>query len=138
MSRADARITPGCAGIYTDAHEAAWKRIVDFVHAQPAAKFCLQLGHAGRKGATKLMWEGIDEPLEEGAWPIIAASPLPYFPHSQVPREMTRADMDEVIADFVAATKRARPRRLRHGGAARGAWLSAGELHLAAHQSAHR
>src|SRR5499426_1189856 len=102
----DARISPGCAGIYNDAHEAAWKRIVDFVHAQSTTKFCLQLGHAGRKGATKLMWEGIDEPLEQGAWPIISASPLPYFPHSAVPRAMTRADMDAVIADFVAATER--------------------------------
>jgi anthraniloyl-CoA monooxygenase len=103
---AAARISPGCAGIYSDAHEAAWKRIVDFVHAQSKTKFCLQLGHAGRKGATKLMWEGIDEPLEEGAWPIISASPLPYFPNSTVPREMTRADMDQVIAAYVAATRR--------------------------------
>ena len=102
----EARISPGCAGMYNDAHEAAWKRIVDFVHAQSHTKFCLQLGHAGRKGATKLMWEGIDEPLPEGAWPIISASPLPYFPYSVVPREMTRADMDQVIADYVAATKR--------------------------------
>src|SRR5262249_61757952 len=69
----DARISPGCAGIYNDAHEAAWKRIVDFVHAHSKIKFCLQLGHAGRKGATKLMWEGIDDPLEEGGWPIISA-----------------------------------------------------------------
>jgi anthraniloyl-CoA monooxygenase len=105
---AAARISPGCAGIYSDAHEAAWKRIVDFVHAQSKTKFCLQVGHAGRKGATKLMWEGIDEPLEEGAWPIISASPLPYFPNSTVPREMTRADMDQVIADYVAATRRGR------------------------------
>jgi anthraniloyl-CoA monooxygenase len=103
----DARISLGCAGMYNDAHEAAWKRIVDFVHAQSKTKFCLQLGHAGRKGATRLMWEGIDEPLEEGAWPIISASPLPYFPHSVVPREMSRADMDQVVADYVAAVKRA-------------------------------
>ena len=102
----DARISPGCAGMYNDAHEAAWKRIVDFVHAQSRTKFCLQLGHAGRKGATKLMWEGIDEPLPEGAWPIVSASPLPYFPHSAVPRAMTRADMERVIADYVAATGR--------------------------------
>jgi anthraniloyl-CoA monooxygenase len=102
-----ARISPGCAGMYSDAHERAWKRIVDFVHAQSRTKFCMQLGHAGRKGATRLMWEGIDEPLAQGAWPIISASPLPYFPHSAVPREMTRADMDAVIADYVAATKRA-------------------------------
>jgi len=104
---AQARISPGCAGMYCDAHEAAWKRIVDFVHAQSRTRFCMQLGHAGRKGATKLMWEGIDEPLEEGAWPIISASPLPYFPQSAIPREMTRADMDAVIADFVAAAQRA-------------------------------
>ncbi len=103
----DARISLGCAGMYNDAHEAAWKRIVDFVHAQSKTKFCLQLGHAGRKGATRLMWEGIDEPLEQGAWPIISASPLPYFPHSAVPREMSRADIDQVVADYVAAVKRA-------------------------------
>jgi anthraniloyl-CoA monooxygenase len=104
---AEARITPGCAGIYSDAQEAAWRRIVDFVHQNSATKFCLQLGHAGRKGATRLMWEGMDEPLAEGGWPIISASPIPYYPHSPVPREMTRTDMDEVIADFVQAVERA-------------------------------
>jgi anthraniloyl-CoA monooxygenase len=81
--------------------------VVDFIHANSAAKICLQLGHAGRKGATKLMWEGIDEPLESSAWPIIAPSPLSYYPHSAVPRAMTRADMDKVKADFVMAAKRA-------------------------------
>jgi anthraniloyl-CoA monooxygenase len=103
----EARISPGCTGLYNDAHEAAWKRIVDFVHTHSAARICMQLGHAGRKGATKLMWEGIDEPLEEGAWPIISASAIPYYPQSQVPREMSRADMDQVIVDFTAATRRA-------------------------------
>lgn len=101
-----ARITPGCAGLYTDEQEAAWKRIVDFAHANSSAKIALQLGHAGRKGASKLMWEGMDRPLPEGGWPIISASPLPYYPESQVPREMSRADMDAVKADFIAATKR--------------------------------
>src|SRR5262249_27781524 len=104
----DARISLGCAGMYSDAHEAAWKRIVDFVHAQSQARFCLQLGHAGRKGATRLMWEGIDQPLPASeAWPIISASPLPCFPHSVGPREMSRADMAEVTADYVAAVERA-------------------------------
>jgi anthraniloyl-CoA monooxygenase len=103
---ADARITLGCTGLYTDAQEAAYKRIVDFVHGNSAAKFCLQLGHAGRKGATKLMWEGMDQPLPESAWPVISASPIPYYPNSQVPREMTRADMERVIAEFVQATER--------------------------------
>ena len=104
---ADGRITPGCGGLYTDAHTAAWKRIVDFVHTHGKAKIGAQLGHAGRKGSTKLMWEGEDQPLPEGNWPLIAPSPLPYLPTSQVPREMTRADMDAVRDDFVAATRRA-------------------------------
>jgi anthraniloyl-CoA monooxygenase len=104
---AQARITPGCAGLYTDEHVAGWKRVTDFVHTHSVAKICLQLGHAGRKGATKLMWEGMDEPLEAGAWPLISASPIPYYPHSEVPREMTRADMDAVKADYVAAAARA-------------------------------
>lgn len=102
----DARITPGCTGLYSDEQEAAWTRIVDFVHANSAAKFCLQLGHAGRKGATRLMWEAMDRPLPAGAWPIISASPLPYYPESQVPREMTRADMDRVRSEFVVAARR--------------------------------
>jgi anthraniloyl-CoA monooxygenase len=102
----EARITHGCTGLYNDAQEQAWKRIVDFVHANGAAKFCLQLGHAGRKGATKLMWEGMDQPLPQGGWPIMSASPLPYYSESQVPRQMTRADMEQVIADFVQAAQR--------------------------------
>lgn len=102
----EARITPGCAGIWTDEQEAAWARIVGFVHANSAAKIALQLGHAGRKGATKLMWEGIDRPLEAGGWEVCSASPLPYFPDSAVPREIDRAGMDRVREDFVAATIR--------------------------------
>jgi anthraniloyl-CoA monooxygenase len=102
----EARITLGCTGLWNDEQEAAWKRIVDFVHTNSGAKFCLQLGHSGRKGATKLMWEGMDRPLEEGAWDICSASPIPYFPDSQVPREVTRADMDLIKAQFVEATRR--------------------------------
>src|SRR6187431_2562647 len=102
----DARITPGCAGMWNDEQQAAWTRIVDFVHANSAAKICLQLGHAGRKGATKLMWDGMDRPLEQGGWDTISASPLPYFPDSQVPREMDRAAMDRVREEFVAAALR--------------------------------
>jgi anthraniloyl-CoA monooxygenase len=103
---AESRITPGCAGLWNDAQQEAWTRIVALVHATSAAKICLQLGHAGRKGATKLMWEGMDQPLEAGAWPIISASPIPYYRHSQVPREMTREDMEAVTAEFVAAAQR--------------------------------
>jgi len=101
----DGRISPGCAGIYTPEHATAWRRITDFVHTHSKAKIALQLGHAGRKGSTRLMWDGIDKPLKTGNWSIMAASPIPYYPESQVPREMTRADMDEVIADYVRAAK---------------------------------
>lgn len=102
----DARITPGCAGLWNDEQEASWRRIVDFVHGNSAAKICLQLGHAGRKGATKLMWDGMDRPLEEGGWEVFSASPLPYFPDSQVPRELDRAGMSAVRNCFVAAAER--------------------------------
>src|SRR3989454_7436574 len=101
----EGRISPGCTGMYKPEHVAAWKRIVDFVHAHSRAKIGLQLGHAGRKGATRLAWEGMDEPLPEGDWPIIAASPIPYFPYSRVPKEMDRRDMDAVRDDFVRAAR---------------------------------
>ncbi len=100
------RITPGCTGLWNDAQEKAWKGIVDFVHANSQTKFCLQIGHSGRKGATRLMWEGMDRPLEHGAWDICSASPLPYYPESQVPREATPRDMDEIIGQFVEAAIR--------------------------------
>jgi anthraniloyl-CoA monooxygenase len=103
----EGRISPGCTGLYRPEHVPAWKRIVDFVHGATRAKIGIQIAHAGRKGGTKLMWQGMDEPLEEGAWPLIAASPIPYLPHSQVPREMTRADMDAVREDFARAARMA-------------------------------
>ena len=101
------RITPGCTGIWNDEQVAAWKRIVDFVHAQSAARICLQIGHAGAKGSTRRAWDGIDEPLPEGNWPLIAASDLAYGAQNQVPQAMTRADMDEVRDQFAAAVRRA-------------------------------
>jgi anthraniloyl-CoA monooxygenase len=102
---ADARITPSCPGMYAPAHTAAWKRIVGFVHGQTDAKIGLQLGHAGAKGSTRAMWDGIDQPLLEGNWPLISASAQQYLPGvSQLAREATEADMDRVQADFVRAT----------------------------------
>ncbi len=107
-----ARITPGCPGLWTDAQERAWTRIVDFTHANSDAKIGVQLGHAGAKGSTRRAWDGIDQPLEandtEPNWPLISASPQQYLEGvSQVSRAMTRADMDEVCVQFVAATTRA-------------------------------
>ncbi|VVE27406.1 bifunctional salicylyl-CoA 5-hydroxylase/oxidoreductase [Pandoraea cepalis] len=104
----DARITPGCPGLWNDTQRDAWKRIVDFVHAGSDARIAMQIGHAGRKGSTRLAWDGIDQPLDDGNWPLISASPLPYIEGvSQTPREMTRADMDRVKDDFVHAARRA-------------------------------
>jgi anthraniloyl-CoA monooxygenase len=104
----EARITPGCAGLWNDEHVAAWKRIVAFIHANSQAKVCAQLGHAGRKGATCIPWEGgTDQPLQNGAWELVSASALPYLPHSRIPREATRADMQRVRDQFVAAALRA-------------------------------
>lgn len=109
---ADARITPGCAGMYKPEHVAAWKRIVDYVHAHSSAKFALQLAHAGRKGSTRVPWsvdasdktDYTDVPLAHGNWDIIAPSPIAWSEANAVPREMTRADMERVKADFVRAT----------------------------------
>ncbi|MFC4518834.1 bifunctional salicylyl-CoA 5-hydroxylase/oxidoreductase [Cupriavidus pinatubonensis] len=104
----DARITPACPGLWNDAQRDAWKRIVDFVHANSDARIAMQIGHAGRKGSTQLGWEKMDHPLPHGNWPLFSASPIPYLPgESQVPREMTRQDMDRVRDDFVAAAHRA-------------------------------
>ncbi|CAL9315509.1 bifunctional salicylyl-CoA 5-hydroxylase/oxidoreductase [Streptomyces sp. SudanB135_2055] len=102
------RITPGCAGLYTGRQAEAWRRITDFVHAQaPGTAIGVQLGHSGRKGSTRLMWEGMDEPLPEGNWPLVAPSPLPYRPGGQVPRELTRAQLTDVREQFTAAAHRA-------------------------------
>lgn len=101
----DARITPGCLGLWNDEQANAWKRLVDFIHTT-SAKAGLQLGHAGRKGSTRPPWEGIDESLNEGNWPLISPSTTPYLPHGAVPRAMLRADMERVKADFIAAAKR--------------------------------
>jgi anthraniloyl-CoA monooxygenase len=104
---AEGRITPGCGGLYRPEHVDAWRRIVDFVHTHSRSAIGCQLGHSGRKGSTKLMWEGDNQPLDEGNWPLIAPSPIPWDEAHQVPREMTRADMDDVVSQFVAATERA-------------------------------
>ena len=107
-----ARITPGCPGLWTDAQEAAWARIVEWVHAHTPAKIGIQLGHSGAKGSTRRAWDGIDRPLPadgpEPNWPLVSASPQQYLPgESQVAREITPAEMDAVLAEFVAATERA-------------------------------
>lgn len=104
----DARITPGCPGLWNDAQTMAFKRIVDFVHGNSDARIGIQLGHAGRKGSTRVSWEGTDMPLPEGNWPLVSASALPYIEGvSQVPQAMTRRQMETVRDEFTAAARRA-------------------------------
>jgi anthraniloyl-CoA monooxygenase len=102
----EGRITPGCTGLWNDEQRDSWARITAFVHQRSTARIGLQLGHSGRKGSTRLMWEGMDEPLPEGGWEVCGPSPLPYGPGSPVPRELTRADMDRIVAEFTAAARR--------------------------------
>ena len=101
------RISPGCAGLYAPEHEAAWKGIVDFVHAETVAKIAIQLGHSGAKGSTQLGWEEADAPLKTGNWPLLAPSAVAWSPENQTPREMSRADMDRVRGEFVHSTEMA-------------------------------
>jgi anthraniloyl-CoA monooxygenase len=103
----EGRITPGCTGFYAPAHEVAWKRLVDFVHGETETKICAQVGHSGSKGSTQLGWQESDAPLEEGNWPVMAASDVPWSPRNQVPKPMDRADMDLVRDQFVASTEMA-------------------------------
>jgi anthraniloyl-CoA monooxygenase len=104
---AEGRITPGCPGLYAPEHEVAWKRMVDFIHSESEAKVCMQIGHAGAKGSTQLGWEIMDAPLKSGNWPLLAASDVAWSKDNQVPKAMTRDDMDLVRAQFVAATEMA-------------------------------
>ncbi|MGH8825656.1 MAG: bifunctional salicylyl-CoA 5-hydroxylase/oxidoreductase [Jiangellaceae bacterium] len=101
------RITPGCTGLYTDAQGDGWRRIVEFVHSQTTAAIGVQLGHSGRKGSTKLMWEGMDEPLPDGNWPVVGPSPVPYSPDNQVPQELDVTAMHTIRDEFVACARRA-------------------------------
>jgi anthraniloyl-CoA monooxygenase len=105
---AEGRITPGCPGLYAPAHEAHWKRLCEFVHAETAAKICCQIGHAGRKASTRVGWEEDNAPLAAGNWPVMSASAIPWSPRNQVPKPMDRGDMDRVTGQFVAATEMAR------------------------------
>jgi len=103
----EGRITPGCPGLYAPEHEGQWRRLVEFVHAETQAKLCCQIGHAGRKASTQLGWQEGDAPLKDGNWEIIAPSPVPWSDANAVPREMTVADMDEVLAQFVVSVEMA-------------------------------
>ncbi|MEE2904534.1 MAG: bifunctional salicylyl-CoA 5-hydroxylase/oxidoreductase [Myxococcota bacterium] len=103
----DARITPGCAGIYNEQHVEAWNRVTRFIHENSFSKVGLQLAHAGPKGSTKLLWEGMDVPLDDGNWPIVAASAIPYLPISQVPKSLDKDEMKHIISEFEQATRNA-------------------------------
>ena len=101
------RITPGCTGIYTAEQAESWRRITSFVHDQTGAKIGIQLGHSGRKGSTRLMWEGMDVPLPDGNWEVCGPSPIPYGAQSQTPRELDLAELSEIKEQFAAAARAA-------------------------------
>ena len=101
----EGRITPGCTGMWNEVQIDGWHRITDFVHRTPGALICLQLGHSGSKGSTRIAWEGIDKPLESGNWPVVAPSDVPYSPENQVPIPLTRDVMDRIRDEFVTATR---------------------------------
>jgi anthraniloyl-CoA monooxygenase len=102
----EARISPGDTGLWNEAQRDAFKRIVEFCHSNSKAKLCMQLGHSGRKGSTQLGWERMDYPLESGNWPVVSASPIPYFDGvSQTPIELERAGMEKIIGDFERSTR---------------------------------
>jgi anthraniloyl-CoA monooxygenase len=103
----EGRITPGCTGLYSEEHEVAWKKIVDFVHIETEAKICCQIGHSGRKGSTQLGWEEMDAPLKNDNWPIISASSIPWSKNNAVPDEITEQKMEEVLKQFVSSTEMA-------------------------------
>ncbi|HTA53576.1 MAG TPA: bifunctional salicylyl-CoA 5-hydroxylase/oxidoreductase [Candidatus Acidoferrales bacterium] len=101
----EGRISPGCTGMYLPEHVEAWQRIVEFVHGSSRTKICLQLGHSGPKGSTKLMWEGMDEPLDAENWPVVGPSAIPYAPINQVPSELSKPEMEAILAAFVRAAE---------------------------------
>lgn len=103
----EGRITPGCAGFYAPEHEVAWKRIVDFVHRETDARIGAQIGHSGAKGSTQLGWQEADAPLLEGNWPLLAPSAVRWSERNQLPKEMSRADMEMVRDQFVASAEMA-------------------------------
>ena len=103
----EGRITPGCTGLWNDDQQAAFTRIVQFVHGSSSAKIGMQLGHSGPKGSTRVGWEGTDEPLEAGNWPLLAASPLAYGEQNQTPSALSRAEMDAMTAAFADSARRA-------------------------------
>ena len=103
----EGRISPGCTGLYTDEHEQAWKRLVDFVHAETDAKIAIQLGHSGPKGSTQLGWEESDAPLAKDNWEIVGASAVPWSTENQMPRELDRAGMNRIRDEFVRSAEMA-------------------------------
>lgn len=104
---ASGRITPGCPGLYAPEHEVEWKRLNAFIHNETKAKTCCQIGHSGRKGSTRVGWEGMDQPLDTDNWELISASAIPWSKANATPRAMTRADMDVVRGEFVESAKMA-------------------------------
>jgi 2,4-dienoyl-CoA reductase-like NADH-dependent reductase (Old Yellow Enzyme family) len=102
----EGRISPGDTGIWSDAHAEAFKPITAFIKGQGAVPG-IQLAHAGRKASTDVPWRGGAFLREaEGGWQTMAPSPVPFREEEPPPREMSAAEVAEVIAQFAAAARR--------------------------------
>lgn len=101
------RITLGCPGLYAEDHLEAWSRLTKFVHRETEAKICCQIGHSGRKGSTRIGWEGMDEPLPTGNWDVVSASPIPWSKQNAIPHTASIEDLETIKNQFVASVEMA-------------------------------
>ena len=101
----EGRITPDDPCLYAPEHLASWRSFVEHARSRSSALLALQLGHAGRRGSTRPRVGALDLPLRTGNWPLLAPSPIPYTPYSQVPGAMSLEDMRRVLESFVRAAR---------------------------------
>ncbi|HEV8650132.1 MAG TPA: FAD-dependent monooxygenase [Actinomycetes bacterium] len=104
---AEGRTTPGTPGLYRDEHATAWRSLLERARAEGPGLLGVRLAHAGRRGATQPRRRGVDRPLREEGWPLLAPSPLPYTPQHPAPQELTREGMEQVREAYRAAAGRA-------------------------------
>ncbi|RAJ94543.1 2,4-dienoyl-CoA reductase-like NADH-dependent reductase (Old Yellow Enzyme family) [Larkinella arboricola] len=104
----EGRISPDDLGIWKDEHMVNLKRITAFLEAHGAVPG-MQLAHAGRKASHHRPWDGgkAIAPDAERGWQTVAPSPIPFIPAESTPLELDADGIEKVLADFVAATRRA-------------------------------
>jgi len=104
----EGRITPACTGLWNDANEAAFARVIAAVRRYSAMPLAIQLGHAGRKAACAVPWQGGRQLTDEqGGWTTVAPSAVPFQDSDRVPDALDAAGIARIREAFVAATRRA-------------------------------